>query len=245
MKKVLIIVLLTITLALTACQPLNWLIQDVLGIDRKEDLGPQRELSASIIGDEGGSVAPLFATGTDGETVNFFVNKKVGYDYDSVFVNGVGHPFTIAVGNVFSIIIEGIDYDIRFKMKKNNQGLLMGTWKIISSFERGVGTIEWQKVPNSIYRDTYIFTQKKYSLLDSSGYEIGNGSYSLNLETDSLIIGANPQGADGSRYKMSIVSGEKGEQQLELIRLDKYYTGTVRVPSKDQEKLFVFEKKKK
>jgi hypothetical protein len=206
---------------------------------RNEDLS-QRELSASIIGGEGGSVAPLFATGYDGEKVNFFVNKKVGYDYDSVFVNGVGRPFTIAIGNVFPITIEGVNYDIRFKFKKNNQWFLMGTWKLSSSFARNVGATEWEKIPNSFHDDTYSFSEKMYSIRDSSGHENGNGEYKL-LEPDSLIIGANPQGYDGSRYKMLVIQGK--EMQLELTRLDKYYLGTVRVPSKDEKKLFIFVKK--
>lgn len=146
-KKTMIVLLFAIMAitGLTACQPWNWFIHDVLGIERKEDLGPQRELRAWVIG-EGGSAAPLFATGSDGNVVNFFVNKKFGYDYDSVIINEVGYLLDIPVGNVFQITVEGANYNIGFKFRKNMSWFFIqnrwrldalvdqqpdGTWKTI------------------------------------------------------------------------------------------------------------------
>lgn len=181
---------------------------------------------------ENGTFTPSFMEVYKGGKTTLTLKSNDGFDPDSVFINGIVDN-SLKGETTFNFL--NIDGNIKVQAicKMNKWGILMnGPWKTLESFKRDIGTTQWTKIPNSTLRDIYIFNITRYSVLDISGIEVGNGNYSFDLKTDSLIVG-------GLRYKItSLILGEE-TNEMKILRLDKFYSGTVRVPSKDEEKLFV------
>ena len=108
--------------------------------------------------------------------------------------------------------------------------LMQNPWKVFNSYWRDIGTTPWIAILDT-FMDTYVFNKTRYSKYNKEGKLIGDGIYIL--KPDSLILGPNPQGGDGIRYKITI-----NKDTMNLVSRVKYYTGTgVRLPSKDVEKL--------
>jgi len=166
----------------------------------------------------GGEIKPSSGKAANGAIVPFTVTEDVGYEVDSVTVNGV----VVELTNLsYRLKVEDSDYyDINVTFRKTLLlPLIAHPWELVTWYRKDVGApdTDWKKLNPDIYTLTFSDDgkyNKKYT--DGTGLDIG-----YLLKGDSLILGPNHLGNDGVRTKILVLK----EDYMELFHIDKYYQG--------------------
>ncbi|MFA6999911.1 MAG: hypothetical protein WC241_02215 [Candidatus Paceibacterota bacterium] len=181
-----------------------------------------------------GSVSPTYTVVTKGDGVNFSFTLPLGFDPATVTVNGVQTPLTSTTYS-FS---PTIDTKLVFESKRNRFGLLIWKpWKGFLERKRSVGTVEWKKSPADNFIFSYIFGNEKFkkynslTVFDATTLE-GEGPYILT--DDSLFVGFNPQGLDGIRNKVDVLTADT----LRIRSISKFF-GNPKLPDTEIESTYI------
>lgn len=178
---------------------------------------PVKHTVEAVVAGVGGSINPSGKIEVvSGSNKNFTFTPNAGFKADFIIVNGVNSPLT---SNTYSLLNITNDYKIEVTFKKTLLGLLIQKpWKCISFQMRFGGPVWETRTDEGVGSGTYIFGKDyRYQHFDIKNILTGDGSYIL--KGDSLIVGSNPQGNDGLRYKIVILD----EDTLKIKDVAEYY----------------------
>ena len=169
----------------------------------------------------GGTINPLGITQVDsGGSLAIVLTPDPGFAPDSVILNGISHPYTENIYDLFNITA---DTKVKVVFGKTNLWyLIQGHW-IISKIEaRQVNTVDWynQTLGNPEFNFDLAFnSQYNYYDYNEKGELVGNGPYTLT--TDSLILGQQMGQfrSGGIRNKIILLNGDT----LEVRRTNDFY----------------------